>query len=355
MSHNKQLKQLLTEVGAIAEAAKNENELDGVFEKLRIFRAGNGPIKFDNTAKIICFFAVLVLSAAGGFAAWMMPALLETVLSYSDEYLFVAGIFWAAILIIPVIMMLLSAGEIADVSDTIFRKDVFFDNELTDKKIENGESLYETFHEQFGEFRNRGDEDRYIKRLVWGKYNGKETELAYDYYVFQYVRVYYVPVTHTDSKGNVTVTIERRTETLYRYGIMADFPYVKGIAVVSGGGGGNYGDYTESWQTASDEFNGIFYVYAVDQMTASKFLKPAVVLAFIEMDKYFSGLNVEINGEGRLNIAFSDSDILDIERKHSIADPDEFEKEIKSALVLSKLRTLLDFVGTLKKFNDSNF
>jgi hypothetical protein len=56
-----------------------------------------------------------------------------------------------------------------------------------------------------------------------------------------------------------------------------------------------------------------------------------------------------------MNIAFSDNDVLDLDRKFSIAQPDEFEQEIRSHLDLPKLRLLLEFVETLKKHNDSNF
>lgn len=184
-----------------------------------------------------------------------------------------------------------------------------------------------------------------------GVYQGNEFLIKYDYYVFHYVEVYYVSVIYSDGKRTYT-KMERRTRTLYRYGLLHDFNLLKNIAVVSSGG--NY-NYPKGWQTTSKKFNDMFSVYADNEMTASKFLKPAVIIAFIELTKHLGGINTEINSEGKLNIAFSDDDVLELERKYSIASLDEFEKEINSMLKLPKLTKLLEFIEILKKFNDDNF
>jgi hypothetical protein len=259
---------------------------------------------------------------------------------------------FAVALIVMLIIIGTAGSAIDEISDLIFDKDVRFDNRLKNQDVDGKETkLYRQFKKEFGDFRDRGDEDRYVEQIVSGTWAGKEYSFPYDYYVFHYVRVYYVTVTHTDGKKTWT-TVERRTETLYRYGLMLDFPFVKGLAVT--GGGGNY-DYPEEFQPTSEDFNRCFNVGASSAIEAAKFLKPAVVLAFVEAAKNFDGLNVEVNRNGRMNIAFSDDDVLDLNRKFSIAEPDEFEKEIQTQLDLPKLRLLLQFVETLKKHNDSNF
>jgi hypothetical protein len=348
MSHNKQLDALLSRVRMAADDAKDEKGFDPVFSMLRDFQRDVGPLKYDNSAKWYVCGALGALGAAFTLAWFVSPGLQQ---GLGEAAYIVMGAFGLAVLVmLGVIGTANSAFD--EISDLIFEKDVSFDNRLTAVDVDDaGRDLYHRLKEEFGDFRSRGDESRYIQELVKGDWTGTEHSFPYEYYVFHYVRVYYVTVTR--KVGNQTVTTrERRTETLHRYGLLLDFPFVKGIAVQSGGG--SY-DYEDGHQPTSEEFSGTYEVGADSAQQAAKFLKPAVVLAFIELNRHFSGLNVEINRAGRMNIAFSDGDVLDLGRKYSIRQPDEFEAEIKEHLALPKLRMLLQFVETLKKHSDSNF
>ncbi len=349
MSHNQQLDALLTKVRKVATGAKEEKDFAPAFALLRDFRNSVGPIKYDNAAKWIAFAVIAAVAAVFCGAYVLMPDLQRTldVWGYGIMGAFAVG------LIGLLIAIGVADSGIDEVSDLIFEKDIFFDNGLKEQSVSEskGRKLYRQFHEEFGDFRERGEEGRYVESLVSGKHAGQEYSFPYDYYVFHYVHVYYVTVTHTDGKKTWT-TVERRTETLYRYGLILDFPFAKGI--VAGRGGGSY-DYPEEFEPTSQRFNSDFAVGAESSIAAAKFLKPAVVLAFEELAEWFDDLNVEINREGKMNIAFEDDDVLDLGRKHSIAQPDEFEKEIQSQLELPKLRRLLQFVEMLKKHNDSNF
>ena len=349
MSHNRRLTALLERVDETAKKAREEKDFTAIFSELRDFQRTVGPIRYNNLAK--WYIVGLIAGFGGSFAAayFRLPAFQQAL---GDWGFAVMGVL--AVALIAMLIVIGTAGSaIEEISDLIFNKDISFDNRLeevdTDRK---GGDMYRRLKKEFGDFRDRGDESRYIQRLVKGAWAGKEHSFPYEYYVFHYVRVYYVLVTKTDANGKTTTVRERRTETLHRYGLILDFPYAQGVAVTSGGG--SY-DYAEGFQPTSEEFSDIYQVGADTAQAAAKFLKPAVVLAFLEMEKSFDGLNVEINQDGRLNIAFSDSDVLDLERRHSIAEPDEFEKEINSHLGLPKLRTLLEFVEVLKKHNDSNF
>lgn len=348
MSHNRRLDAMLTQVRQAAEGAQEEKDFDPIFSMLRNFRDSVGPIRYDNRIKWYVCAAITILG--GGFALMFFtnPAIRHSldVAGY--------GIIGASALALVIVLMTIAFANsaIGEISDLIFRKDIYFDNFLRLQDIDGRErDLYERFKEEFGEFRSRGDESRYIKRLLRGQWAGREFTFPYEYYVFHYVRVYYVPVTRRVGKTTIT-TMERRTETCYRYGLILDFPFGKGIAVHAGGG--SY-DYPQRYRPTSEDFVRTFTVETDSAHTAAKFLKPVVVLGFLEMSKRFSGLNVEIGRNGRINIAFSDSDVLDRERSFSIANPDEFEPEIKSDLALPKLRRLLAFVEMLKKYNDSNF
>lgn len=348
MSHNARLDELLAGMNKVAKNAKEEKDFKPIFSAARNFIQTVGPIAYDNRAKWWVF--LIFVAVGGGFA---YPYFTDPDL---HERIGPMGVIFVGVCAAVAVAMLIAIGMagsvISEVSDLIFEKDVFFDNRLKGVNIEGrGRDLYEQYRKEFGDFRNRGDEDRYIKRLVRGEYAGKEHSFGYDYYVFHYVRVYYVPVTRRVGKSTY-VTMERRTETLYRRGIITDFPFAKGIVLQSGGG--SY-DYSGGFQPTSQDFVDVFAVGAESAHEAAKFLKPVVVLACVEFAKYFSGLNIEVNRNGRMNIAFKDGDVLDLERKFSIAEPDEFEREIGSHLALSKLRLLMQFVETLRKHNDSNF
>ncbi|HTM67792.1 MAG TPA: hypothetical protein VL426_00695 [Candidatus Binatia bacterium] len=339
--------ELLARVRDQAGKAGKEEDFASIFTMLREFRDSVGPLKYDNGAKWKAFGVIAALGAAWTLAYFLAPELQATL---GDAGYYIMGGFGLALVVLLAVIGTANAA-FDEISDIIFEKDIAFDNGLTEVEVEDGHEMYERLRERFGDFRSRGDESRYIRDLVKGEWTGTEHSFPFEYYVFHYVRVYYVTV--TKKVGNQTVTTrERRTETLYRYGLLLDFPFAKGIAVTSGGG--SY-DYPEGFQPTSESFSGSFEVGADDRQTAARFLKPAVVLAFTEMNAHFSGLNVEIDREGKMNIAFSDSDVLDLERRSSIADPDAFEAEIRSHLALPKLRMLLQFVETLKKHNDSNF
>lgn len=348
MSHNRQMDELLTEVRQAAENAREEKDFAPIFTRLRSFKTDVGQIRYDNRARWWTFAVLATIGTAFGLTYFLRPDLQY---QWGTAGLIFLGVI-AAAAVGTLIAIGVSGSDIDGISDLIFDKDVYFDNKLSVVDVEGrGSDLYDEFRSKFGEFRSRGDEGRRITWMVRGEWAGKEYAFPYEYYVFRYVEVYYVTV--TKKVGNTTVvTRERRTRTHYRRGLLLDFPFAKGLAVVSGGG--SY-DYPAGYAPTSEEFSRRFHAEAVSDIEAAKFLKPAVVLAFVEMDKYFSGLNVEVNREGRMNIAFSDSDVLDLERKHSIAEPDAFEEEIRSHLGLPKLRMLLQFAETLKKHNDSNF
>lgn len=340
MSQNGDLKLLLGNLEEIALSAKKESDFKPVYKKLREFIASSGPIKFNHSTKItislLFFFSACIFSYLY-FTDWEIMRLFG---------------FWGIIIILglaagfatPLFMLSSDNDLIKDLSDLIFVKDTCFDNDIKEMSVAGkGELLYDQLYQDFGEFRNRGDEDREITRMVRGEYHGEEVSFRFKYYVFKYVVVTYT------SNGK---TITRHTETKYRYGLLTKFDLVKNIAVVSSGGSHKF---PVAWSTASEKFDKTFWVGAADEMTANKFLSPTVVLAFEDMDKYFEGLNVEINGKGEMNIAFSNSDVMDAGRKYSVADPDNFEKEIESFLSLPRLKKVLKFIELLYKYNDSNF
>lgn len=362
MSHNEKLELMLKEVEKTADEAKKEEDFKKAFALLKDFSQGGAVKIAHDNSRLWLASAILACIAGVIFAAFYFLPFLYGVLPSLYEVagedtlgtiLFLSGIGLCIGGVIPIVVALTRDGSLDSISDKIFEKDVWFDNNLSRKKVENGHALYSELYGEFGEFRGRGDESRYIKRMVHGAHQGEEFPFEYDYYVFHYVEVYYVTVPVFDSKGRMVGTrTERRTRTCYRYGLLLDFDFGTPIAIVSDGG--EY-EYPAKWETASQEFNGNFSVYAESEIEAAKFLKPAVLPVVMAAKNNLSDLNIEISKNKRMNIAFSDSDVLHVDRKHSIKEPEAFEQEINSMLGLPKLKDLLQCVEGLKKYNDSNF
>ena len=342
--HNRLLNALLTKVRRIAENAKTEDDFGRIFVLLRQFAAEQGLIRYNHAPKY-WFMAIMgLIIGATGLLIYLFPE--HRIVADGYGYILIGA---AAV---PLIVLLAWAGgqscKISGISDLIFKKDMYFDNELKAVPVPKG--TYKGLHAAFGDFRDRGEEDRYIEQMGEGNHRSEIFPFPYRYYTFHYVEVYYVLVTR--KIGNSTyVTTERRTRTCYRYGLLLDFPYAKRLAVVSSGG--RY-DYAGEWEPTSHEFSSRFNVHCDEQIAASRFLKPSVVREFVGMAG-IGGLNVEINGVGQMCVSFSDSDVLLMARGYSIAEPDAFEKEIMGMLRPPKLNRLLRFIEVLKKHNDSNF
>lgn len=347
MSKNQDVNDVIAEASRMAEDIVNREGIVKVIDYLKAFTDEYGPIKFNHIMNWSIVVIMTIVSVVFALAHWSGNT------TISSLGIYVVGVYTilCITIVIPLSFIFSDDSSINDLSDTIFNMDIVIDNGLTivGKNWKVG-SLYKKYRAQFGDF-HRGDEDREITTVIKGVFNEHDSHFNYDCYTFRYVRVYYVPVTRTIGKVT-TVVMERRTETLYRHGIILDFALVKGIAVTFAG---EKFDYSEEWNTASSEFNEYFSVNTDDLQTAVKFLQPKVILEFLEIAKYFEDFNLEINSEGRLNISFADDLVFCLERSNSITDIHEFEQEIAEHRELKRLKKLLEFVSVLQKFNDKNF
>lgn len=231
---------------------------------------------------------------------------------------------------------------VAEISDKLFLYSLFSQNRLKYKEklsLNEGKKAYGNLRIRFCDF-NRGDEDRYISRLVDGEYSLQEISFTYQYYEFHYVDVEDYATTDKDGKR----TKEKARHTRYRYGLLLSFPYARNIIL----GSGKY--YKEEWTTSSSEFNKYWDISASDRMQAAKFLKPAMVLSLLELAKTFSDVVIEVNYESVMCISFSE-DMLNYKRKYSIQKPDKFEKEIFGGLALKRLDQMLKHICAIFKYS----
>ncbi|MGS0730670.1 DUF3137 domain-containing protein, partial [Shewanella sp. 0m-11] len=112
--------------------------------------------------------------------------------------------------------------------------------------------------------------------------------------------------------------------------------------------------YQDKYQTESNAFNDIYRVQACGALTAARFLTPAMIQALLKLNRNFISPMVEIAPDGRLCIA-STSKLIIEKRKHSLAKPDEFYKEIAGHTELKRVQKLLEAIHELMRLSDNNF
>ncbi|MCG9730882.1 DUF3137 domain-containing protein [Shewanella sp. Isolate13] len=234
-------------------------------------------------------------------------------------------------------------------SDKIFLQDALFNNGLKQAKA-SAEDKVSALDKQFVEFR-RGNGSRDMLQLFEGQYQGEQHCFNYKLYHFQYT----VKRTQTSSDGNGGYKTKTVHEDRDRYGMLLDFPFAKGLCIDAEDEVKLKGSvYREKYQTESNAFNDIYRVLACDKLTAARFLSPAMIETLLDLNRNFISPMVEIAPDGRLCIA-STSKLIIEKRKHSLAKPDEFYKEIAGHTELKRVQKLLEAIHDLMRLSDNNF
>lgn len=132
---------------------------------------------------------------------------------------------------------------------------------------------------------------------------------------------------------------------------MFDFPFAASLAIYNKSPGRRY---TNKFSPASINFNKSYSVSCDDEMTAASFLKPTIVLKFEEMLSQLSEINFEVSSNGRACLSFKD-DLVCLNRKHGVEEPERFKQEIAQNRELKKLNSVLEFAHYLMTKSDNNF
>lgn len=234
-------------------------------------------------------------------------------------------------------------------SDKIFLRDALFNNGLKQTKPSPEDKL-DALEKQFVEFR-RGNGSRDILQMFEGDYQGEQHSFSYKLYHFQYT----VKRKQTSSDGNGGYKTKTVYEDRHRYGMLLDFPFANGLCIDAEDEVKLKGSvYQEKYQTESNAFNDIFRVQACNKISAARLLSPAVIESLLKLNQNFISPMVEITADGRLCIASSSKLIIE-KRKHSLAKPDEFYKEIAGHTELKRVQKLLDAIHELMRLSDNNF
>lgn len=230
-------------------------------------------------------------------------------------------------------------------SDRIFLLDALFNNNLKEVKFSSRDKI-NSLKQQFREF-ERGSGSQELLQLCEGEYQGEEHQFAYRLFHFNYFITKNKTV--SDGKGGY----ETKTEHVYydRYGILVDFPYASDVCLDSSK---KLKQEDGAYVTESHEFNDIYNVLTGDELTAARFLNPAIIIKLLDLNKSFFDPTVEISRDGRLCIS-SESKLITPKRKHCLANPTAFHAEIAGHTELVKVKQILDVAHDLMRLSDNNF
>lgn len=345
-AHNQRLKELVRLVSDKVEQAQSQADLLDAISEVKKF---DGPLRYNNTI-FNTIAALAFLLAAASWAAWGYfgkGVLVPTVIDPPIVVGLIAFTFGTVGLIAFTSGTMRNAA-ISKLSNRIFEKGILFDNNLNEIPFDKRGKARE-LEQKFHEF-DRGNHSREIWNLCEGFFVGETYQFGYHLYSFHYVDRHTETV--SDGKGGTRTRV--RYDHHNRYGIYMPFEHAANIAVLSFDVEGIRG---ASFRPASNRFNEIYRVIALDEFEAAKFLKPAVVLAFEAIADCFTDLNFEINANAELCMSFGDN-ILPlgaVKRKYGLENPDPFIAEILAHQTMSKLNLALDHVHTLLQYSDNNF
>ena len=336
MSNNSELRSFLKRIDKKSKEISSPEELNSALQEISSYERKFPEFKYNHKLHWSIFIIGVLASAYSLY------------FSYHNNLRDFELIPYLSPILIPVvtgILIYLDKSLVTDISNRLFNLDVKFDNGISDYEGDY-KSLFSYLYTNFGDF-ERGDEQRKLSAVYKGEYKGDNHSFNYKYYKYHYVEVYYVTV-----KSGKTYRTERRTRTVYRYGLLLDFPFVKNLLIKGTSSGANH--YKEKWETSSSDFESKFTTYCDNQIEATKFLKPAVILELLKLEKLVSSPSLEFRDK-QLCLSFGDSDMISLNREHGIRNIREFIKEINNFNELKKLNKIFTHIDKISTYVDNNF
>lgn len=334
--HDQRLSALLQQVAKDIEAASSKQELIAVIQRVKDF---GGPLKFNHGRhKVLALTTGLIAVLTAVFSddiiyRWGLPAI---------PIAMITGFCTLAL----VVWMWRKSARIRTSAERLYLRALLFDNQLRELTDDLPWLEKQLFADYF-EFR-RGNYSRKISAAYAGHYQGETHEFAYHFYHFHYVDER--EVSETDSKGN---TKTRKVYDHYdRFGIALPFRFIRQLAISRKAISGFKG---ERYKPSSNQFNRLFKVIAESEMTAARFLKPAVVLACEQAANDFKALNLEFNQQAGLCMSFDNKKVISGEQRYDFTSPEAFMAEIAQTTPLAELQRAEAFIHTLMVYSDNNF
>ena len=334
ISNNRKLNIFLEEIYDMVNKASKSDDFNNIFYKLKMYP---NKIKYDDKVP-----SIISMISICSFIILLSIYSFTNLLNKDDTFVFSALTIMFIISIVSIAIISFRSSLISDISDSIFNKDIYFDNNLKSLKIENGCLLWNSMKEEFPDL-NRGDENQEIYNLTKGRYK----DLDYKLHSFYYENVSYYPTTTIVNKVPV-VTINRSASSYKRHGLICDFPFEGAISIF------NYGSINlpVSFSSKDSDFNSQFNVTSSTELVAARLLVDEVIHSLINLNKYFNNLNIYINNN-KICVTYDNEIIFLNNRKNGIDSPTLFEEEIKEHRNLERLNVLLDAILKLKEYKDN--
>ncbi|MDR2869483.1 MAG: DUF3137 domain-containing protein [Deferribacteraceae bacterium] len=226
----------------------------------------------------------------------------------------------------------------ADIGPVLLRLDAMLDNQLFYTAAPSLQEL----DSRYSEFA-RGERKREIEYYVQGYTKSK---LRYYVYQFRYEQ------TH---KAQYKTLYSNR----YRNGLILEGFTASDIQILASDQHASLKytgvNYPISWSTESIKFNKHFKIYAADEMSVAKFLKPAVILAIEKFSKRFNKVNIEVDSKMRVCISFEMKDLLKVKASRRLRDLQSIKDSLKGKAALPLLDEVLSFAETLMSYTNNNF
>lgn len=346
MNHNKHITEVINGIKNAVKNASNQNELRQAI--LPAVELGD-EFTYRHQRYWMAILALTLVTLLVAVTRWL-PRINDHHLRFDAKYYYTspASLLGFAALVISLVLAIVIAkrrNAKKNLSKEIARMDALYDYGFDGRRLD-CEYLY-AVQRSFREFK-RGN---YSRRFLLEYATLPDANDEAHYYKFEYVDKKTRIVTSTDANGRKTTRTETTYHYFYRYGLVFNFALYKNITVAS--------DFRPSrrkiYSPASITFNKIYDLGADNEHQLSRFLKPAVVEAFIEIDKHFSSLNMEINEDGLMCISFANDDVIDPITKFSLDQPAAFYEELERSAKLPRLDKLMGFYQTLKRHSDNNF
>lgn len=335
--HNKNISLIIKNIQRSVDTATTQEDLrSAILPAVKL----NNDFKYHHKQHWIAV-GIMVL-----FEFWIVNSYMALYVPHQKQQILLT---LGSVLLIGIISLLVligcRLGTKRNLSNKIAVMDALLDHDINPRPTTL--SFVNGLKNTFQEF-SRGN---YSRQFISDYETNENAAESFHCYKFEYVDKVTHTETKTDSNGNTRTETETEYKHYYRYGLVFDFRYFENITITS--------DFRpkqkSSYKPSSIEFNKKYTLGAIDTQKLSRFLKPAVVEALLNIQKSFTNLNVEINSDGLMCVSFADDNVLKPNNKFSIDSPVEFYNELEEKAKLPKLNTVLDFYHTLKRHSDNNF
>lgn len=324
-----EIKEVVNNLEKVLEENPNARGLKKAIDIIENFEK---PIKYENSNfYFAAFFSFLAI----------------VVLLYNDISNLLLYIILIIIFIITIFIPLKRNSNLNSIANKMHYIDL-----LNDNKIRPGRKSWKYFDDRYYGFSKGNYSNKIEDIFVDEDYQGKE--YSFDSLLFTYHYVNKRVVTYRCGKNNEKICKKVKYDHFYRYGVEIPFETLRSnIAILDDNFSVNL-DF--EYQTSSIKFNKIYKAYGDDEIELGKFLKPAIIIEFEDLEKSFNNLSFQFFNK-RLCIMFSDDNVMPqtLKRVYGLDEPKQFLKELNGHTSLKKLNLLYDFSEHLLRHSDSNF